>query len=239
MKALDRLANFFGYEVLIRSRQVQIHGGLQLYQYQRSDGSFDYDRYRRVQIVGNRRKLDHMWVREENIAMLSYYIRKNIPDPRFGICHGTRRGKEQEWFSKYLHCDVLGTDISDTANEFPNTIQWDFHDVKKEWLDNVDFIYSNSFDHTYDPQKCLNAWMSCMNANGLCIIEHSSGHERATELDPFGAPVAEMPYFVLKWASGRFCVTEVLSAVSEPPRPKYVEYLIIRRLDTLTKGSTR
>ena len=120
-----------------------------LYKYLNGDGSFDYERYRRVQIEGNHRKLGNIWVAEENIAYLADYLRPK--NPRFGICHGTRRGKEQEWFRKYLQCEVIGTEISDTALQFPDTIQWDFHEVKPEWIGAVDFIYSNSFDHSYDP----------------------------------------------------------------------------------------
>jgi hypothetical protein len=47
----------------------------------------------------------------------------------------------------------MGTEISDTAGQFPYTIQWDFHKTKAEWIDATDFIYSNCFDHSYDPQK--------------------------------------------------------------------------------------
>ena len=61
---------------------------------------------------------------------LSEYIRKNINIVKFGLCHGTRTGKEQEWFRKYLSCDVVGTEISETATQFPFTIQWDFHKSK-------------------------------------------------------------------------------------------------------------
>ena len=47
---------------------------------------------------------------------------------------------------------VIGTEIaSDAENRFPNTIEWDFHNVKDEWLNNVDFIYSNSFDQQIVP----------------------------------------------------------------------------------------
>ena len=70
-------------------------------------------------------------------------------------CHGTRQGFEQKWFSKNLECKVIGTEISDNANDYKNTIEWDFHNVKKEWIGSVDFIYSNALDHSYDPNKCL------------------------------------------------------------------------------------
>ena len=41
-----------------------------------------------------------------------------------------KNGNEQACFSKYLNCDVIGTEISDTATDFPNTISLDFHDMK-------------------------------------------------------------------------------------------------------------
>jgi len=131
-----------------------------------------------------------------------------------GICHGTRRGQEQKWFSEKLNADVFGTEISDTACSFPKTLQWDFHEVKEEWLGQFDFIYSNSFDHSYDPQKCLNSWMSCLKSGGLCIIEHSSLHtpKGVTELDPFGVSLEYFPYLVLSWAKGAYFVTDILDA---------------------------
>ena len=58
-----------------------------------------------------------------------------------------------------MGCEFLGTGVSDLATQFPHTIQWDFHDVEPEWLDSADVIYSNSFDHSYAPQRCLDAWM--------------------------------------------------------------------------------
>ena len=147
-------------------RAVDVKNGFEVYQYRKPDGTFDYERYQQVQIAGNKRKIENVWVREENISFLSSYLRDSIADIEFGLCHGTRRGKEQEWFRKHLDCDVIGTEISDTAEQFPHTIQWDFHKVKPEWIDSVDFIYSNSFDHSYDPRECLNAWMSCMKKGG-------------------------------------------------------------------------
>lgn len=196
--------------------------GFVLHKYLKEDGSFDYERYRRAQTEGNRIKLEYVWAREENIAFLSDYIKRTTGQPRFGICHGTRRGKEQEWFRKYLGCEVIGTEISDTAEEFPHTLRWDFHEAKPEWIGAADFIYSNSLDHSYDPEKCLNVWMSCVRAGGLCIIEHSSGHEGSSELDPFGAGLPLMPYLILKWGQGRYGIRELIEA---PSKGIYVDYL--------------
>lgn len=204
-----------------------------LYQYRKEDGTFDYDEYRRIQIEGNKSKIGNIWVVEENIKFLSNYIKTLMPKPSFGICHGTRRGKEQEWFSKYLNCKVLGTEISDTALQFPNTIQWDFHEVKPEWIHSLDFIYSNSFDHSYDPEMCLRKWMTCLNKNGICIIEHSRLHglDGANELDPFGAELYFMPYLIAKWSKGSFFVRELLDAPCKNSAGEALSFIIIQNLN--------
>ena len=96
---------------------------MQLYKYVDGAGRFDYDRYRRVQIEGNRRKINKQWVQEPTIEYLSSYVRAMVGTVSFGICHGTRRGAEQTWFADHLGCTVIGTEISDTASTFPNTLQ--------------------------------------------------------------------------------------------------------------------
>lgn len=176
-----------------------------------NNGTFDYNQYKKIQEEGNKRKINSSWVREEEIAFLSKKLKECNPNPTFGICHGTRRGYEQKWFSEYLGCDTIGTEISETAKDFPNTIQWDFHEVNPEWEKKADFVYSNSFDHSYDPAKALNAWLNSLKDTGVCIIEHSQFHlpEAANELDPFGARIEIMPFLVLKWTNARWCVREI------------------------------
>ena len=223
--AVDRL----GYEIVNKS-PIAKRKGFELFQYTKPDGSFDYERYKQVQTAGNKEKIGQVWAIEENIAFLADYIEKRLGPVKFGLCHGTRQGKEQAWFKKYLKCDVLGTEISDTAERFPDTIQWDFHEVKPEWIDAADFVYSNSFDHSYDPEKCLKTWMSCVKKGGLCILEHSEGHEQATELDPFGADTALMPYMILTWGKGGFCVREILDAPARADEIAYNHFLVIEKL---------
>ena len=147
-----------------------------------------YEEYRSVQTAGNKRKIDYVFETEENIKMLSDYLLNNLNDIKFGLCHGTRRGNEQKWFNKYLNVEVIGTEISDTATKFPNTIEWDFHDVKDEWINAVDFIYTNSLDHSYDARHCLKQWFSCLKKNGICMINGTDSNSPWTckKLDPFG-----------------------------------------------------
>jgi SAM-dependent methyltransferase len=188
-------------------------GGLfELWRYTGADGAFSYEAYRAAQVAANRRKLDKVWAQPENIAFLADHVRRHVAQPRFGLCHGTRRGLEQQWFREALGCEVIGTEISETASQFPHTIQWDFHDVKPEWEGAADFVYSNSFDHSYDPEACLRAWMRCVRPGGSCIIEHSHEDGYAKESDPFGAPLVAMPYLVLRWGRGAFAVHEILEA---------------------------
>lgn len=228
----DGILARFGYEIRAIPRDREVRPGMTLYRYLKADGSFDYEKYREIQTEGNRRKLEYVWADEENIARLSKYITKVLGTPRFGICHGTRRGKEQEWFRKYLGCEVIGTEISDTAEQFPHTIRWDFHEAKPEWIDTTDFIYSNSFDHSYDPEKCLNTWMSCIRPGGLCILEHSNFHgpEDSCELDPFGADIVTMPYLISTWGKGRYGVRELIAGDKDKEGLAYLYFIVIQRL---------
>jgi len=206
---------------------------MKLHTYLKADGSFDLEAYRQVQIAGNHRKLRNQWASEDQISMLAQHITYRIGAPRSGLCHGTRRGAEQVWFRKHLpDCEVIGTEISDTAEQFPHTIQWDFHDVKNEWVGAMDFIYSNSFDHTYDPEKCLDAWMSCIRPGGLCILEHSDDHEMSSvcALDPFGATLWCMPYLIATWGKSCYAVREILTASSRSRRNHPVtRFLLIHK----------
>lgn len=103
------------------------------------------------------------------------------------------------------------------------------HDTQPEWIDSVDFIYSNSLDHSYDPEKCLIAWMSCIRNGGMCIIEHTSSHEHTTQLDPFGAHISQMPHLIAKWGDGEYSVRETPEAPSVPDALTYCHIIIVQR----------
>ena len=137
----------------------------------------DYEDYKKSQIDKNVRKLKLVWVKPNEIVLMVKHINKHIPDAKFGICHGVRNAWEVKQFRKLLCMDVIGTDIAPSVSKFDNTIEWDFHKVKKEWINNVDFIYSNSFDHSYDPVMCLDQWMSCLTKKGICYIHWMKTNE--------------------------------------------------------------
>lgn len=172
----------------LRVKSAQ-NGSLVAYE---KNGTFDYETYKQIQELGNKRKLHsaglNLTLKKNIIRQISEYALKDTKIG-FALCHGTRNGAEQQFFKDNLpDAEVLGTEISETALQFPNTIEWDFHEVKPEWIGSCDLIYSNSWDHTYDPVKLFKAWGSCVSKGGLMAIEHTVGHEadKVDALDPFG-----------------------------------------------------
>jgi len=134
-----------------------------------------HDEYVEAQIAKNERKIDHVWVKNNELAMIAKKIRNLVPGAKFGICHGVRNAWEVKKLKQILKIDILGTDIAPSAKRFQDTIQWDFHEIKPEWKNAVDFIYSNSFDHSYDPEMCLDKWMKCIKkGKGVCFIHWMS-----------------------------------------------------------------
>ncbi|MFT6932561.1 MAG: hypothetical protein ACJAXT_001258 [Paracoccaceae bacterium] len=150
----------------------------------------NYESYRDVQVTGNKSKLRMQFVKESHIKILADYVNDTVGEISFGLCHGTRRGAEQSWFRTHLtgRPNVIGTEISDTATEFPHTVQWDFHDKNPDWDGNCDFVYSNSWDHAFDPVKAFGAWIDALKPGGLMLLDYTKGQspDDANALDPFG-----------------------------------------------------
>lgn len=211
---------------------------MKLHRYLTETGEFDYEQYRAVQEAGNRRKLHAHWVHRSTIAFLSDWLTAHVAPLRFGLCHGTRRGYEQAWFRDRLGIEVIGTEISPTAAEFPHTIQWDFHETRPEWIEAVDFIYSNSYDHSYDPVKCFTAWAACLRVGGVMLLEHTEEHtpKSVTALDPFGAEAEELVAIIDNAGGAYFGVREVISEFpfTPPGHLKSLRFIVVekrRRMD--------
>lgn len=150
----------------------------------------DYETYKTVQVAGNKAKLGMQHVQESHISALAAHLNDAGHTVSFGLCHGTRQGREQSWFRKHLNGDanVIGTEISDTADQFAHTVQWDFHDPNPDWAGHADLIYSNSWDHAYDPSKAFGNWIDALRAGGVMLLDYTAGHtpRAASALDPFG-----------------------------------------------------
>lgn len=199
--------------------------------YTNESGTFDYEQYKAIQTAGNKAKITQSWVTESEIVFIADIIRQYCPTPSFGICHGTRQGLEQKWFKKNLGCrEVIGTEISDTATQFPDTVQWDFHEQNPDWINRADFVYSNSFDHSYDPKKALDTWMQTLTQSGVCIIEHSENHtpENVSRLDPFGIKLDYFPYQVLEWSNGAYSVRNIIQSPIKKGDINAVNFVVIQ-----------
>lgn len=151
----------------------------------------NYEEYVEKQQEANRLKIESVWVKRHSIE----WIVGKCENVRKIICHGTRNGKEQEYFKEYIpNSDVIGTEISSNASQFPMTVQWDFAEPKEEWVENFDLLYSNSIDHSYNIYNTLETWYNQLRSGGYFVIEMQTGWGslEANEWDPLSISCEEM-----------------------------------------------
>ncbi len=177
-----------------------------------------YSEYEKVQQSGYEKKKNLIWASKANIKCICDNVLKDkyiINDYGRGLCHGVRTGIEIDWFLEYLPgWKVIGTEIGESKNDY--IFRWDFNKINTAWIEKFDFVYSNSFDHAYKPKETLAVWRDQLRSGGIMIIEHSSGHENITELDPFGATVDDIEIMLLKY--GKLKDVKVLKM---PDKNKY------------------
>jgi SAM-dependent methyltransferase len=165
-----------------------------------------YEHYKNEQIIVGKQGFEDntIFTNENEIKFLCNYILNNNIEIKNGICHGVRRGIENLTFAKYLDANIIGTDICELAeqNNIQNVITWDFHDIKIEWINYFDLIYSNSLDHSFNPELALSQWFTTLNKNGICIIEHTSSHnlDEPTLSDCFSANFDEYKKMIENYA---------------------------------------
>jgi len=162
-----------------------------------TDYKNDYKSYVDIQKYWNEKKFGSGCNDDASIfTKISNEVLSRNPNPTFGLCHGVRSGLENKTLGKLLGCKVLGTEIGDNFGHPEITIQWDMHDVKDEWIGACDVIYSNSFDHSYDPIYCLNQWAKTLKPTGIIVLQYGIGGHYIQNLieqkkyspgDPFNA----------------------------------------------------
>lgn len=149
----------------------------------------NYEHYVESQNRTNKEKLN--WVYASNSVIEQIAFDKQTADNI--LCHGTRNGTEQKYFqSFFLDAFVIGTEISSTANEFPLTVQHDFTLPKEEWINKFDIIYSNSFDHSIDPEKTISVWANQLNETGRLYLEYAEKQSIGNDADPLDATAKEV-----------------------------------------------
>lgn len=228
---IDLIVKPFGYKT------IQVPGGFRVarrlndqlvYLHQYAGG---YDEYRDMQIFTNKRKLDRVWADEGTLAALAGYLQNRAEPARRGICHGARNGFEVEKLRALTGAEVIGTDISDTATQYPHMFVWDFHNENPQWLGAFDFVYTNSLDQAMQPDRALATWARQLTPGGVIFIEHTMGHSAAgaSEMDPFGAHPMCMPYLFFKWGRGQYKLVEILEPGPKSNNGKDVWMFVLAR----------
>ena len=171
-----------------------------------------YEDYADVQILHNKRKINRVWADERTLQRVYDLLLKKLNEAQKikGICHGTRNGFEQQYMRSLSDkLDVIGTDISDTAANYENSVQWDFHDINDEWVNSQDFVYTNSLDQSWQPHIAVQTWLSQLKRDGILIIEHTEDHgvQGTSEMDPFGVRPTVMPYVLSMWFGSQISIS--------------------------------
>jgi SAM-dependent methyltransferase len=191
-----------------------------------------YDEYRDMQVFTNKRKLDRVWADDGTLAAVVAFMEGRGAVSR-GICHGARNGYEVAKLRELTGADVIGTDISDTATQFPNMVVWDFHEDNPDWAGAFDFVYTNSLDQAMAPDKALAAWSRQLAPGGCIFIEHTMGHSAtgASEMDPFGAHPMCMPYLFFKWGRGQYRLADILEPGKKQNNGRDVWLFVLERAE--------
>ncbi len=220
---VTRCLHRFGYQIVraptwSSSRRIVENSEFRLASWEGRDGNIDVEGYRREQERGNRAKIAQIWTNEPNLRRLSQWLKGRGLKPSFILCHGTRNGFEQRIFKDEFNCEVVGTEISSTAVDFPMTVQADFHEIREAWVGSADLIYSNSLDHAYDPAKALRAWAASVRNGGMIVLEKASDSDPrgVSDLDPFGITLPNLLVFLMDSLGD--CAT--ISALLDVPAPK-------------------
>lgn len=199
IKSLSSIFSLYGYEVVRKEKLLDYI----LHEFS------DYEEYRKIQVDTNKTKIKNIWADEKTLIRVSEIVKKRVSgyldsgvDRKiYGLCHGTRNGYEQSVLNSLGFISAIGTDISETAFDYETSTQWDFHDVKDEWVCNFDFVYSNALDQSWKPKLALSTWLNQVHENGVVIIEHTDAHGpiNASKMDPFGVRPTVLPYILTLW----------------------------------------
>ena len=206
---INKFLSFFGFRI---SKINTTDDLVKIYKYK------NHEEYKKTQIFFNKKKLHHVWADGESLKILCDFINTNVKKNNVkGLCHGSRNGFEQEFFNNNIkNSEGIGTDISETATNFKNSVIWDFHEINEKWIKNFDFIYTNSLDQSYDPNLALSTWLEQINDNGYIIIEHSDQHgvRSSGKMDPFGVEANFFPYLLSNSHSSNLTFTLVPLGIS-------------------------
>jgi len=154
----------------------------------------DYKEYLETQIETNILKSrgfgsGHCWAHDSELKAIGAMIVNEAPST-LGICHGVRTGHEVRVLRGYLQSDVIGTDLE--TNGFSDVYKWDFNQQNDEWVGRFGWVYSNAFDHCYDPEHTLEVWVDQTMVDGFVILHWTAEHEKINRVNCIGGGVNEL-----------------------------------------------
>ncbi len=100
------------------------------------------------------------------------------------LCLGARQGTEVKTFQD-LGCFAVGLDLNPgPKNKW--VLPGDFHELQFP-AESVDVVFTNSFDHAFDPEKLIGEVKRVLKPGGLFIIEAIHGEEQAVAPDHYAS----------------------------------------------------
>ena len=189
-----------------------------------------YKEYKDTQIYYNKMKINKVFADKKTLTRVGNIVLREFPGESKikGICHGSRNSFEQNFLRSFSNrIETIGTDISETAKNYENSVHWDYHDINKDWVGEHAFIYTNSLDHSWQPKVALQTLFAQLKPNGLLIIEHTEGHSptNADKMDQFGVKPTVMPYVLTLWFGSQISIEHSVSEKSN--KRKYKAWLFV------------
>jgi SAM-dependent methyltransferase len=112
---------------------------------------------------------------------------KNLPGLKPSasvLCLGARQGTEVKAFLD-LGCFAVGLDLN-PGRENKFVLHGDFHQIQFV-TDSVDVIFTNSFDHAFDPEKLIAEIIRLLKPSGMLIVEAIHGEAEETAPDHYAS----------------------------------------------------
>jgi SAM-dependent methyltransferase len=100
------------------------------------------------------------------------------------LCLAARQGTEVKAFHD-LGCFAVGLDLNPGPDN-PLVLPGDFHNVPFPST-SVDVIFTNSFDHSFDPQKLIGEIVRLLKPGGVLVIEAIQGEAQASTPDYYAS----------------------------------------------------
>ena len=144
-----------------------------------------YEQYVRHQ----QSKLNHLDLTKYDVEyrrLLGERLR-NLPVLKRGatvLCLGARLGTEVKAFID-LGCFAVGLDLN-PGRENKFVVQGDFHQVQFATA-SVEVVFTNSFDHVFDPEKMIGEIKRVLKPGGALIIEAIHGEAQETLPDYYAS----------------------------------------------------